>query len=164
MGKILKGTYYLKENLELHQLAQTKSFEQTINFKINEVQFNKFSATVLKGTTQTHYHLIYKNSTSNYDVFAYSKNNSNNSLSEQTWFTYPDIQEPKTITITADTTVSDEFYFWFMQNVMTTIASLEHRIGTIIEKIEGTTNKTYENLTEAVRDLITLYEEKINQP
>jgi hypothetical protein len=49
-----------------------------------------------------------------------------------------------------------------MQNVVTTIALLEHRIGTIIGKIGTTTNKTYSNLTDAVQDLITLYEEKID--
>jgi hypothetical protein len=66
------------------------------------------------------------------------------------------IEQLKELTFT-NVTVPDDFYLWFINNVIPTTEIITAKLTSLKRLIETTTKQTYSTLTEAVIDIVEKY-------
>ena len=170
MSTLAKGNYYFKNDLALTMLniESNTSYTQKLSYKIGNSDFTHVSIYQEVGIKYTDYRIVYERRNASgkiiQSVSAYSvlEDNKTRRTTGGDWIYSSQFSqlELQSITIAADTTVEDDFYHWFVGNVLSTEEKLYTKIHNLKLKINEATNQNFQTLTEAVNYIIDAYKTK----
>ena len=154
---ILNDKYTLNSTLNFNSLLDDiEEYNLEKSFTVGGIKFTKLSIKKVKGEKFNHIELRYISSTKNIEV--YTAIEKNGQLSNATWFEVGGltIEQLKELTFN-NITVADDFYLWFINNVIPTTEIISAKLTRLKELIESATKETYSTLTEAVTEIVKKY-------
>ena len=170
MSTLAKGNYYFKNDLALNMLniESNTSYTQELSYTMGEADFTHVSIYQEVGIKYTDYRIVYERRDAQgvivQSVPAYSvlEDNKTRRTTGGDWIYSSQFSqlELQSITITENSSVEEDFYHWFIGNVLPTEEKIYTKVHNLKLKINEATNQNFQTLTEAVNYIINAYKAK----